>query len=457
MSPFLLPGTYRGLLAVFAVLFLLLQTACSDSSLDPKHPVTLTMWHVYGAQTSSPMNALVERFNLTEGRKHGVIISVTSVSNSTAIHGALVDAAHARPGAGELPDLCICYPKTLIAMGSDLALDWNSVFSEKELEAYVPQFLEEGRIEGKLKVFPVAKSTNTLFLNAALFEPFARECGVTYADLDTWEGLFHAAKLYYTWSHGKPFFMYDDWLHYAMLNTEALGDRFFEDGHINWDSPALHRVWHALAEAALNGEVCLMTGYSTKAMMTGEAVCGVESSAGVLYFKDTVTLKDNSTIPLRLTALPVPRFKGAKRLDLQRGCGLCALNTTPQKKAAAALFCKWLTTPENNLSFVIEGGYIPVRKESYRKLAEEKDNLPFRNERYRILYAMLTKLYAKTSFYTPPVFEGYGRVEYGFADTLRAVFAEYRTKLAGKEDSLDNLVEQTFTQMKQRVTALQGS
>ena len=457
MSTSLPLWTVRGLSGFLAVLFPLLLTACSDSSLDPHHPVTLTMWHVYGAQTSSPMNTLIERFNQTVGKEHGVTISVTSVSNSTAIHGALVDAAHARPGAGDLPDLFICYPKTLIAMGSDLALDWGSVFSEEELRAFVPQFLEEGRIDGKLKVFPVSKSTNTLYINATLFDQFGRECGITYDDLATWEGLFRAAKLYHTWSHGKPFFMYDDWLHYAMLNTEALGEPFFVNNRINWDSSALHRVWRALAGAALNGEVCLMPGYSTKAIMMGEAVCGVESSASILYFKDTVTFKDNSTMPLRLTALPVPRFEGAKRLDLQRGCGLCTLKSSPQKMQAAVLFCKWLTEAENNLSFVIKGGYIPVRQESYRKLAEEKGSLPFHDERYRILYSMLADLYARTSFYTPPVFESYGTVEYGFADALRSVFTEYRDKLARHEGNEEELVEETFAQMKQRVSALQGS
>ena len=37
------------------------------------------MWHVYGAQTESPMNDLVERFNRTEGKERGIVIEVTSV------------------------------------------------------------------------------------------------------------------------------------------------------------------------------------------------------------------------------------------------------------------------------------------------------------------------------------------------------------------------------------------
>ena len=54
-------------------LFLLVIAACLlfeyfDSPLAPRKPVTLTMWHVYGSQTGSPMNDLVERFNRTVGK-----------------------------------------------------------------------------------------------------------------------------------------------------------------------------------------------------------------------------------------------------------------------------------------------------------------------------------------------------------------------------------------------------
>lgn len=204
------------------------------------------MWHVYGAQTESPMNDLVERFNRTEGKERGIVIEVTSVSNSTAIHSALVSAARLQPGSGDLPDLFVCYPKTLAAMGSSRALDWNAWFSEKEKEAFVPGFLEEGVLDGGLRVFPITKSTNILYVNASIFDKFSRDTGVTYADLATWEGMFSAADKYYQWSGGKAFFKYDDWLHYFMINTEALGDSFFSGGSISWESPVLKksgRLW----------------------------------------------------------------------------------------------------------------------------------------------------------------------------------------------------------------------
>ncbi|MGN1038760.1 MAG: ABC transporter substrate-binding protein, partial [Mailhella sp.] len=435
--------------------FSLLLGACSDNLLDPAHPVTLSMCHVYGAQTSSPMNMLVERFNATVGKERGIVVEVTSVSNSTAIHDALVAAAHLRPGAGELPDIFTCYPKTLIAMGSEKALDWNDYFTEEERNAFVPRFLEEGVVNGALRIFPVSKSTNILYVNDTLFQKFSRETGITYADLATWEGMFRASSLYREWSGGKAFFMYDDWLHYAMLNTEALGEKFFKGEDINWESPAFKKVWNALAKAALHGEVCLMPGYSTTSMMMGEAVCGVESSASILYFKDTVTFSDNTTMPMKLAMLPVPLFEGAQPLVIQRGTGLCARKSTPEREYASAVFCKWLASADINLPFAIQCGYLPVRKESFVQMTGGKD-LPFQDERYGAQYKTIQDIYSESTFFIPPVFESYGSIEFGFADALRSVFAKYRKKFSQEGGDPDMLSAQMQAETAKLLASLRN-
>lgn len=392
-------------------LFLLVIAACLlfeyfDSPLAPRKPVTLTMWHVYGSQTGSPMNDLVERFNRTVGKEQGITVNVTSVSNSSAIHDALIDSARRVPGSGELPDLFTCYPKTLLAMGSDLVMDWNGWFSEAERGEYVPRFLEEGRIDGKQLAFPIAKSTDVLFVNATIFDRFAGDTGGSYEDLASWEGFFRVSRLYHAWSGGKPFFMYSSWLHYAMLNTASFGESLFRDGKINWGD-TFRRVWEPLAEAGVAGEICLLKGYATTAMMTGEVVCGLESTASIMYYKDTVTFPDNTSLPLRLKVLPMPVFEDGKPFAVQRGVSLCALRSTPEKEQAAYVFCKWITEEETNLGFVISAGYLPVKTEAYQRLLDGK-RPAFPDESYRSLYEAVGVLHAGYTFFIPPLFDEYG-------------------------------------------------
>lgn len=445
-------SSLRRIWSLLPVVVFLSLSACSDSPLDPAHPVTLTLWHVYGAQTYSPMNELVDRFNWTVGKERGIVIEVTAVSNTSAIHEALVAATRLQPGAGDLPDLFTCYPKTLIAMGSERVLDWGKWFTEEELKAFAPQFLEEGYVDGALRLFPLLKSTNLLYVNATIFDQFSKETGITCADLSTWEGMFRASERYYQWSGGKAFFMYDEWLHYAMLNVESLGEPFFSGERIRGDSPAFLKVWEPLARAGLKGELCPMPGYATTAMMMGEAVCGFESSASILYFADTVTLPDNTVMPLRLAILPVPLFEGAKPVVLQRGSGLGALKSTPEREYAAAVFCKWLTSSEVNLPFAIQGGYMPVRKDSFARIMEGK-NLPYPDDRYREQYQVLQKVYADSTFYVPPVFKTYDPMERGFSAVVRDMFKKPRV-VDGNPVSQE-AIDQTREELLRRVAALQ--
>ena len=170
------------------LLSLLLGIVCSACSIkeEQKKPVTLTVWHVYGGQTDSPLNDMIEEFNKTVGAAKGIKLQVTVVSNTNNIHDAVLRAANNEPGASELPDLFISYPKTILAMpDSDILVDYNDYFSKEELAAYLPSFLEEGTVDGKLVSFPIAKSTEVMFIDKTLFDRFSEATGAKLEQLDT--------------------------------------------------------------------------------------------------------------------------------------------------------------------------------------------------------------------------------------------------------------------------------
>jgi len=422
---------------LFSLLFLasfalgsLLLSGCRDSVLDPDDPVPLSFWHVYGAQSDSPMNKLVHEFNQTVGQKEGVVVNVTSLSNSTAMHFPLVAAAKGEPGAGLLPDIFVAYPKTVLTIGQDRFADWKKLLGEESVASYVPSFVEEGSIDGRLVMLPVAKSSSALFVNSVIFDEFAAAKGISYDDLLTWEGMFRAAEAYYEWSGGKAFFKYDDWLHYSMVNLASHGEDLFQNGRINFDSPQFARIWKSLARAAAMGHVCLLDGYSTTAMMTGEAICGIESIASILYFKDRVTFPDNTHMPLRLRILPVPYFTGAEPLAIQRGSGLCVPKSSEKKEKAAAIFAEWLTQEEHNLPFVMTAGYMPVKSAAYDRIRDPK-NIVSPTPNAVELYKTVNRIRDNYRFWVPPYFDGYGELEKMFCEEQMKIFARYRAEFAG--------------------------
>ena len=195
-----------------------------------KEPVTVTLWHVYGGQTESPLNDLIDEFNETVGKDKNIRVEVGSVTNTNIIHEGVLAAANKEPGASELPDMFVSYPKTVTAMPDpDVLVNYKDYFTDEELSAFIPAFVEEGTIAGKLAILPVAKSTEILFYNKTAFDRFAEETGADPSEFETWDGLYKLAEVYEDWCGGtKPFFVHDYHFNYFQVGVESLGESFFD-------------------------------------------------------------------------------------------------------------------------------------------------------------------------------------------------------------------------------------
>lgn len=423
-------------------------TGCGQSAkIDPANPVTLNLWHNYGGQLKETMDNMVDEFNETIGLEKGIIINVTSISGSATLHEKITMAAHGDPGAPNLPDITTAYPKTaLILANKGLLTDLNSQFSDQELSAYIPEFLAEGRINGdSLYVFPIAKSTEVLFVNTTLFNRFARDTGAKIEDLKSFEGIARTASLYYEWTDrqtpdvaddGKTFYMPDSLFNFALIGCKQLGAELVNDGKFYFSSPQYKRVWDCYYQSAVLGNFAIFDGYATDLAKTGDIVCSTGSTAGVSFFSPTVTYADNTSEPAELAILPYPVFEGGKKLAIQRGAGMCVIKSTPEKEYAAAVFLKWFTSPENNLRFVSSTGYLPVTKEAFGEImSQEIENLS--NDSIKKLLQTARTMQQEYEFYIPPLFEGIDELQMEYESKLRKLAADsrisYRNKLSNSD------------------------
>ena len=404
------------LLLIFSISICCLP-GCKKSELDKNKPVTLTMWHVYGEQADSPMNRLIDEFNETVGVEKGIIINVTAMSNASKIGEKLLDAHNKIPGSAEMPDLFFAHKSNVLELGADCLLDWNEYFSEKELSAYIPEFLEDGTAAGKLSVFPVSKSTHLLFIAGGQFERFSADTGVTYEALSTWDGFFDAAAKYYDWSGGKPFCALDYPLRAIELaaTESGAGDIFADDGFYDPSNVIFKQTFIKFADSLAKGHIMLSNLYSNTQVMTGEVVAGIGSSAAILYYNDTVTYEDGTSEPMNPEILPLPAENGKKPYITQAGVGLCAYKTTSQKAEASAIFAKWLTEPERNLEFVCQTGYMPVTNGAFDKI----DDCRFKTADYEKLYAALKKVKESSEVLSEQQSPEYYSKVYAFYDYLR--------------------------------------
>ena len=93
----------------FVVLILMgafLAAGCENLKTTNSHnPTTITLWHNYGGQLKETTDEMIDEFNETVGKKEGIIINVTSISGSAAIHEKLTMAANGEPAHLHYPTL----------------------------------------------------------------------------------------------------------------------------------------------------------------------------------------------------------------------------------------------------------------------------------------------------------------------------------------------------------------
>ena len=406
---------------------------------NKKEPVSLTMWHVYGEQASSPMDKLVDDFNETVGSKEGIIINVTATSNSAEIGEELLDSQAKKSGAKKMPDLFFCHSGNADDLGIENLVDWEDYFTKEELKAYQEDFLDDGRVGNKLLVFPISKSTHMLYINGSMFARFSEATGLTYDDLKTWDGFFEVAEKFYEWSDGKAFCAMDYILREIELSALSEDPNLSLHNDGGWydkDNLSFKKNFDKFMKSLVEGHIIVSDLYANTQMMTGEVPAGISSSAAVLYYNDIVTYPDNTSEDMDLKVLPLPVNKNENKFDTLAGTGLCAYKTSEDKAKACAIFAKWLTESERNLDFATQTGYMPVKSDSYKKIS----SMNFENKDYKELYNSLSKMqddykFIGESYDYNKVSSFYGKLR----DRQKSFVERYN-----KGEDLDKLIEECW-------------
>lgn len=375
------------LLSLTALFLSMALTACgtqdtgasSDNipKLDPSEPVVLEVWHYYNGPQKSAFDELVANFNETVGLEQGIVVEGYSQGNVTDLINNVIDAANKTVGAGEVPDIFAAYADTAYAVDQlGLVADLDPYLTEDELAEYRPEFLEEGRIseDGSLKIFPIAKSIELFFLNTTDWAPFAADTGFDETSFQTMEGVGKAAEAYYQWTDaltpdvpedGKALFGRDAMANYCVIGSQQLGVELFsgygENGVINADKEVFRTLWDAYYVPFINGYFESYGRFRSDDAKIGKVISYVGSSSGSSYFPDQVSLNDLESYPIECKVLPVPSFQNGAAYAVQQGAGMVVTKSDEKTEYAATVFLKWFTDVDQNLSFSVNSGYLPVK------------------------------------------------------------------------------------------------
>ena len=421
----------KAIALLLTLVFLLgcLSGCGTTSPLNPKEPVTLTMWHNYGGDMQQAMDYLIDQFNSTVGKEQGIVIDVTAISSSSELNKSLTMIVNGDPGAPDMPDIFTGYPKLAIQFWEKgLLTDLDNYFTEDELSAYVEAFVEEGRLsDGGLYVFPIAKSTEVLYVNQTLFDRFADATGASAYMLSTFEGIAELSQMYYEWSGGKQFYAADSWFNFVEVGMAQLGGSIFEGEALSLDGDGFAHIFETVYAPAVEGGIAIYDGYSSDLSKTGDLVCSTGSSAGILFYGDTITYADGAVENVEYSILPYPVFENGTKTALQRGGGLMVAKSEEKKEYAAGVFIKWLTAPEQNMSFVANTGYLPVTRQAFEnELSTHMDTVE--DPRIRKMLTSVLAMYEDYSFFTAPTYANFDSDSDAFEESFKDLLVGHRDR-----------------------------
>lgn len=111
-----------------------------------------------------------------------------------------------------------------------LLVDMDKYISKEELNEYIDEYVEEGRINFKdeFKFFLIVKLIEILMLNKIDWDKFVKVINLNINDIKIIEGLVEILKKYYEWidslmkefNDGKVFFGRDVLVNYIIIGSK---------------------------------------------------------------------------------------------------------------------------------------------------------------------------------------------------------------------------------------------
>ena len=431
----------KSLLCGLCAAALALGCAGCGGSAGPEVPAKVTdimVWTYYNGDQLESFTSLVNQFNETVGAEKGIKVSTESQGSVNDLETSVMDSAEGKVGAAAMPNIFSAYADTAYALDRmGMVVDLAPYLTEEEKAQFVEGYLSEGDFgeDGSIKIFPVAKSTELLFLNDTDWQAFADATGVRYEDLATMEGLTAAAEKYYNWTDaqtaapddGKALFGRDAMANYMLVGAQQLGDTIFavKDGRmtVNFDHDVARKLWDNYYVPFVKGWFTASGRFRSDDVKTGNVLGYVGSSSSATFFPTRVTNDANQSHEISLKTLPAPQFKGGEAVAVQQGAGMVVTAAKEEEVEASVEFLKWFVRAENNIAFSVGSGYLPVTRKANDMQEILASGLTLDDNMQQTL-AVAVDTVNGNRLYTPYAFAGGSSarkvLEYGLSDLAAA-------------------------------------
>lgn len=433
-------------------------TPTTDPTTDPTtggqtavitEDTTINIWSIIGDNNVSDMENFIKAFKTIEPK-----VTVVHTKQTGMGYNELKNAVVNGFSANNYPDMVQCYPDHVAeyiqyekAVNLQPYMDNADYgFTAEDLDDYVPAYLEEGRnygINGTYSL-PFQKSTEAMFYNEDVLLNSTVATGIvekdktinggrpisaSYLNNLTWEELFNklcpaivaydndlpeAEKILKKDQAYHSVFAYDSDDNLFITLAEQYGypytsvNKVTGKGNPDFNNDQMKGLAATFNTAAKNGYIISKGsagGNYTNAYFTLQnTLFSVGSTGGVKYQFDEKN-------PMNVGVASIPHAEGRDKKVISQGPSIAVLDhNSENQKLASFLFYKFMTNPENAITWCVNTGYAGIRKsvyesDEYIEVCDETATQPKTLEKLKArAYKYITS--CDDYLFTSPVFVG---------------------------------------------------
>ena len=306
---------------------------------------TVTFWHAMNGAQEEALTKITKDF-MKENPK--IKIELQNQSQYSDLQAKINSTL---PSPDDLPTISQAYPGWLWnAAQDDMLVDLKPYMDDKTIgwgdqEAIRKPLLEGAQIEGKQYGIPFNKSTEALVYNADLLKKYDVAVPKTLAELK------EASKTIYEKSnHEVVGAGFDSLNNYYVIGMENKGEDFTKD--LKFDSKKSKEVIDYYLDGVKDGYFSIAGSdkYLSGPFANGKVAMFIGSIAGEGYVKKDTEGK------FEYGVAPRP-----EKINLQQGTDVYMFNSaTAEQKSAAFMYLKYLSSPEVQLYWAEQTGYMPI-------------------------------------------------------------------------------------------------
>lgn len=287
------------------------------------------------------------------------------------------------------PNVCITYPDHIATYltGNNTTVELDSLmddgkygFGGSEIkfdgptkQEIVPEFLNEGILEGKYYALPFMRSTEALYIN----EDMVKALGYEIPDVLTWDFVWEVSDAATKKDSEGNFlingqktmipFIYKstDNMMISMLQ-QAGKDYSDENGNVLIFNDDTKQILQEIAKHTKNGAFSTfkISSYPANFLNAGQCIFAIDSTAGATWMGSDAPLIDipeEDIIKFNTVVRPIPQYDVNNIQMISQGPSVCIFNKEDSQEVLASwLFAQYLLTNDVQCGYSKTEGYIPV-------------------------------------------------------------------------------------------------